>query len=817
MRKTLRLTLLACLSLYTPCLSHADDDPITLERIMADPDWIGNRPRQVYWADDGKSVYYQQKRVGEQRSDLIQIDLDGNVIRTVADGERGMIDVPGGDWSGDWTWKVYAHQGDLFFKNIVSGKVRQLTRTRASESDPRFMVGDTRITFRRGDAILIRDIPSGLEYQPVELRFEKDPGKAKKDKSDYLNQQQERLFNVIRERKQRKDENRDRQKKQREIDRTQVPPPWYLGSDVQLGRAVLSPNGAWMLLRLIPNPRKPGKSDTMANFVTESGYVETRNVRTKVGSGHEGTDTLALLDLTKHVEHRLSFDGLPLIRDDPLRELREQARARRRAKREAGQTGTSSEARPAPSSKPTSQRAKPRPVALRSFRWSDDGSRALLQIFSRDNKDRWIAIVDPASDKKLIPLEHERDQAWINRYFVTAGWMPDGKTIWFLSERDGYSHLYVRSIDEPTARQLTRGRYVVSNVHRSRDGRYLYYQANVEHPGVYEAYRVNVESGEIEPLTHLGGRNVPTLSPDEKNLLVIHSTTTHPQELYIQPLEPGAAARQVTHTVTPEFLALPWVEPRIVEVPSRNGRPIYSRLYLPENGSAGGARPAVMFVHGAGYLQNAHAGWSNYFREFMFHTLLVRRGYVVLDMDYRASAGYGRDWRTAIYRRMGEPELEDLENGVHWLVKRHNVDPKRVGVYGGSYGGFLTLMALFNKGDLFACGAALRPVTDWAHYNHGYTSNILNTPQVDPEAYERSSPIEFANGLNKPLLICHGMQDDNVFFQDTVRLAQRLIELKKQNWEVAIFPVEPHGFREPTSWLNEYRRIYKLFETNLRR
>jgi len=224
-----------------------------------------------------------------------------------------------------------------------------------------------------------------------------------------------------------------------------------------------------------------------------------------------------------------------------------------------------------------------------------------------------------------------------------------------------------------------------------------------------------------------------------------------------------------------------------------------------------------MFVHGAGYLQNAHAGWSNYFREFMFHTLLVRRGYVVLDMDYRASAGYGRDWRTAIYRRMGEPELEDLENGVHWLVKRHNVDPKRVGVYGGSYGGFLTLMALFNKGDLFACGAALRPVTDWAHYNHGYTSNILNTPQVDPEAYERSSPIEFANGLNKPLLICHGMQDDNVFFQDTVRLAQRLIELKKQNWEVAIFPVEPHGFREPTSWLNEYRRIYKLFETNLRR
>jgi dipeptidyl aminopeptidase/acylaminoacyl peptidase len=162
----------------------------------------------------------------------------------------------------------------------------------------------------------------------------------------------------------------------------------------------------------------------------------------------------------------------------------------------------------------------------------------------------------------------------------------------------------------------------------------------------------------------------------------------------------------------------------------------------------------VVFVHGAGYLQNAHLGWSSYFREFMFHTLLTRRGYVVLDMDYRASRGYGRDWRTAIYRQMGTPELEDLQDGVAWLVDHHGVDPGRVGVYGGSYGGFMALMALFKDPDLFATGAALRPVTDWAHYNHPYTSNILNTPELDPEAYEASSPIEFAAGLEKPLLLC---------------------------------------------------------------
>jgi dipeptidyl aminopeptidase/acylaminoacyl peptidase len=185
-------------------------------------------------------------------------------------------------------------------------------------------------------------------------------------------------------------------------------------------------------------------------------------------------------------------------------------------------------------------------------------------------------------------------------------------------------------------------------------------------------------------------------------------------------------------------------------------------------------------------------------------------------MDYRASKGYGRDWRTAIYRNMGTPELQDLKDGVAWLVKNKNVDAKRIGVYGGSYGGFMTFMALFKEPDLFAAGAALRPVTDWSDYNHGYTSNILNTPEVDPKAYERSSPIEFADGLNKPLLICHGMVDDNVFFKNSVRLVQKLIELKKTKYfEMAIYPVEPHGFKQPSSWLDEYTRVDQLFDRTL--
>jgi dipeptidyl aminopeptidase/acylaminoacyl peptidase len=145
------------------------------------------------------------------------------------------------------------------------------------------------------------------------------------------------------------------------------------------------------------------------------------------------------------------------------------------------------------------------------------------------------------------------------------------------------------------------------------------------------------------------------------------------------------------------------------------------------------------------------------------------------------------------------------------------VNAGRIGVYGGSYGGFITLMALFTSPDTFAAGAALRPVTDWAHYNHGYTSNILNEPQTDSAAYRKSSPIYFAEGLKAPLLIAHGMVDTNVHFQDSVRLVQRLIELRKENWEIAPYPVEDHGFVEATSWADEYKRILKLFETHLKK
>ena len=217
-----------------------------------------------------------------------------------------------------------------------------------------------------------------------------------------------------------------------------------------------------------------------------------------------------------------------------------------------------------------------------------------------------------------------------------------------------------------------------------------------------------------------------------------------------------------------------WIDPKVITYKARDGQDVYARLFTPEmiGAKRDPKKPAVIFVHGAGYLQEAHKYWSSsYYRENMFNNILASRGYVVLDPGLpRAAPATAATGAPAIYRHMGGKDLEDVVDGAKFLVQTEKVDPKRIGVYGGSYGGFITLMAMFTTPDVFAAGAALRPVTDWAHYNHGYTSDILNVPQNDPEAYKQSSPIYFADGLKGQLLICHGMVDTNVFFQDSVRL-----------------------------------------------
>jgi len=449
--------------------------------------------------------------------------------------------------------------------------------------------------------------------------------------------------------------------------------------------------------------------------------------------------------------------------------------------------------------------------------WNATGDHAVLVVRSRNNKDRWIVRMDAASGD-LTVLDRQHDPAWIGGPGISAyggpgtvGWMADPDKMYFQSEATGWSHLYVVDVASGEIEQITSGAYEIYDPRLSQDGTTWTFASTRATPHERHLYRMDADGDDIERLTTTPGQHFAALHPNDETLGLLHESSTQPPEVALHDGAEGGTLERITESTTDDWETYDWRNPEIIRFEASDGVEVPAQIFKPE--TSNGA--AVLFVHGAGYTQNVVNGWKYYFREYMFHNMLTDLGYTVLNVDYRGSAGYGRDWRTAIYRHMGGRDLGDYVDASAYLDAEYGIDPERQFIYGGSYGGFLTLMGLFTAPESFGGGAALRSVTDWAHYNDVYTSNILNTPQTDSLAYARSSPIYFAEGLDDPLLMPHGLIDTNVQPQDIFRLTQRLIELGKEDWELAIYPVEPHSFTEPSSWKDEYRRIFELIESSV--
>lgn len=788
---------LTAISVKAP--ENAAHAPFTMEQIMAHPDWLGRPAEGAYWADNNSQLYFQQKRLGSEIRDWYSLNTEQGAVATA---------VPMADWhlmgsartvySENGKSLAYLFEGNVFVKH--QGKLTQVTRSSTRYGEVQFLA-DGRLVFRSGWTYQALDLNTGAVTELVTLKNADKPS-APKVADTYMAQEQHKLIQFVA----LTHKNKTEQFEQQQLVAAQNPAlamtAVYLDKTKRIASASLSPKGDRLLVALADKSEWRDKTDIMPNYITASGNIAAEEVRRRVADQKPQSQQLVLVDIKTQQATELKYDDLPGFDEDVLAAVKaENAKAQ-------GKTYQSKKA--------------PRAIELindwswdqSAIQWHSSGSQVAVMLKAWDNKDRWLATVDFAK-KRLVNQHRLHDDAWINYSFNDFGWLSQTDSLYYLSEESGYAHLYIKAVNG-TAKKLTAGTFEVSNPHLTKNDQYLYFKGNVSHPGIYEIYRVNLGSGQLEQMTALKGAADYQLSPDENKLMLTWSNSVTPPELYLMDNKPKAKVTRLTYTASKELSALNLAAPQVIAVPSSHGKqPVFAKLYLPKDYQQGEKRRAVIFNHGAGYLQNSDLGWSGYFREYLFHNLLIQKGYVVLDMDYRASKGYGRDWRTAIYRQMGTPETQDLVDGVKYLVAKAHVDEKRVGTYGGSYGGFMTFMALFTEPDLFQAGAALRPVGDWAYYNHGYTSNILNTPDVDPIAYRRSSPIYFTEGLKAKLLINAPMVDDNVFFQDTVRVVQRLIEHENANFETAIYPVEPHGFRQPSSWLDEYKRIFRLFEQEL--
>ncbi len=804
MRLTLQLIFLLSISLLSQNENIVSDRPtLTVAKIMQDPlHWIGSLPHRdgIFWSDDGQWVYFMWNPEKAKSDSLYKISRNGGTPQKVSLNERKTMPSANGHFTKDRKQKVYEKNGDIFLLDVKSGNIRQITSTSATESMPHFTHDEQGVTFISGNNLYRWQLSNGTITQLTDFQSGTAPLKKEEPKTaheKWLKREETSLIEILR----RRSEKAELAKTRREKEKPQRPQKIYVG-DKQVEAQQLSPDQRYITFRLYQDA-KDAQNTIVPNYITETGYTEDLSARPKVGHPQMQYE-FGIYDTQVDTVYYANPENIPGIYDEPVYLGKAKKKVEAEENDEKGEKDKEA-----------------RDVVIYGPYWSENGNHAMVVVRAWDNKDRWMMLLDPASGK-LTNLDRQHDEAWIGGPGISGwvfnagnvGWMPDNRRVWFHSEESGYSHLYTVDVFNKGKKALTSGKFEVINAQISRDKKQWYLTTSEAHPGEHHLYKMPLNGGTRTQITKMVGKNEIYLSPDEKMIAIRHSYSNKPWQLYLMENKPGATLRQITDDLTDDFKAYPWRDPQLVTFTARDGAEVYARLYRPKAPEKRG--PAVIFVHGAGYLQNVHKWWSSYFREYMFHNLLADNGYTVLDIDYRASAGYGRDWRTAIYRHMGGKDLSDQVDGVKYLIENFDIDPERIGIYGGSYGGFITFMAMFTEPDVFACGAALRPVTDWAHYNHPYTSNILNEPQLDSLAYVRSSPIYHAEGLKGPLLICHGMIDTNVHFQDVVRLTQRLIELGKENWEVAIYPLEGHGFKEPSSWTDEYRRIFKLFEENLK-
>lgn len=758
---------------------------LKLEEIMKGDAFIGVQPVNGRWSLDGKKVYFEWNPNNEfgLSTYFWKNGSSKPELAPLKEAEFSKFDFKENKASDLF---YYIDKGRLFSysaKNKVSKKLYQQSN---SISNLQLGFEDGIVFFEQNENVFKYNTKEGTIIQITNFKKGK-AADADTDTDSFLKKQQNELFQFVRDQEAKKKWNLAKTN----AVKSDFPKGYYYGKNA-LESLKINPNGNYATFRL--TEQLDTKSEKMEVFVTADGYNKTPDTKEKVSINNLVNTKFGIYNVSKDSTYIVNFSSLSHIQDEPkYLSLYEKSSNKEKADKL---------------------------IVVQEPVYNQDGSYAIAEIRSQDNKDRWLVSLN-LEKGTFEEIEHQHDEAWIGGPGIpseafdsgTLGFLSDNQTIYFQSEETGYSHLYTYNLKSKKKTQLTKGNWEVRNVTLSKDKKSFYLTTNTTHPGNRNFFKQTVSEGFLQPLLTNDGAHEVSLSPDESTLLVRYSYKNKPWELYVAENKKNTNLHQITNSTTEAFKAYSWRTPEVITFKAQDGTLVHARLYKPQTDKANKA--AILFVHGAGYLQNAHNYWSNYHREYMFHNLLVDLGYTVLDIDYRGSDGYGRDFRTGIYRFMGGKDLTDQIDGKNYLIQNYGIDAGRIGIYGGSYGGFITLMAMLTTPKEFASGAALRSVTDWAHYNHGYTGNILNFPETDPDAYKKSSPIYFANNLEGNLLMLHGMVDDNVEYKDIVRLSQRFIELGKKKWTLASFPVESHGFKETYSWVDEYGRILNLFNNTL--
>ncbi len=546
---------------------------LTVETIMRDPAWMGTSPSHVFWSENGESIYFDWRQKGDEGDSLYVVSTTGGTPRRVTIEERRHLPARSGVYNKERTKKVYAKSMDIFLLDIRTNKEVQLTSTTTPESNPRFAFDEQKITFERSGNLFYRDLKTAAEIQLTNLQTGGPTRETpKSDLQKYLGKEQFQLFDVLRERK----AEREAQTKLQEILDVKRPKPYIVGQK-KASSFVLSPDERYVTF-VLTQASAETKRTIVPSYVTETGFTEDIPGRTKVGEPQSISD-FYVYDMLLDSISQVKPDDIPGLA--PPKAAGDSMRPRFRPRLSDESPAT---AFPKAAGDTSRSRPKPRGVTYSGPYWSDDGKHAFVQLFSQDNKDRWIVLLDLEKARFSTVLEHQHDDAWLGGpgirgfgFSTTVGWLPDSRRIYFQSEEDGWSHLYTVTIDGKIKTQLTRGKFEIYNPRISRDKKRWYFSSNEIHYGEHHFYSMPLEGGQPTRITSMEGGNEGTLSPIENHIALLYSFSNKMPELYIMDNKPGAKATQVTSSPSEEFRSYDWRAPQVLTITARDGAHVPAR------------------------------------------------------------------------------------------------------------------------------------------------------------------------------------------------------------------------------------------------
>ena len=452
----------------------------------------------------------------------------------------------------------------------------------------------------------------------------------------------------------------------------------------------------------------------------------------------------------------------------------------------------------------------------------------LFQEISKNMKRREIQIANLDGSVRMLRTDY--DPRWWSplRRDARTVVSPDGKQVAFFADETGWTHLYVMptdgSVPGSLARKLTSGQFEVGFGGWSADGTKIAFYDNQDSPMERFIRIVDVNTGQIESIVTKQGVNYwPQFSPDQSQLVFERTDVENSVDLYVTTASNVSNSEiiRLTESMPKEIEKSNLTRPRAVYFPSRfDNKEVPGSLFVPDDLSRTEQHPAIVWIHGSGSEQN-FLGWHpfSYRMYYSANQYLAQQGYIILAVDYRGSSGYGRDWGTGHHLDLGGSDALDVAAGADYLKTLPYVDPDRIGVWGLSYGGFLTLQAMVHTPKLFRCGIDVAGVTDWTTWglesNGGWITGRMNSPEENPQGYLRTAPIKHMETLERPLLILHGTADVNVAFRESLNLVDVLLKLGK-SFDSEFYPGEFHFFRRSHVLRDAWRRTESFFDTHLK-